>query len=440
MAIPRAESSSDSVAVHDRNFKPSGDQHSATATSERFREDLVTIFGRPQSLDSTKMDKAESGTRSDASDNSPDKINNKILTDFAKTNGLDIKTNPDGKQEYSLKYNGEKITIGTVENTRDGFREINKSLKEFTRVKEAELESKYGIKFAHPGDPKPRQMPEENSKRAGKELEVRDPKLREVLGIEAALEKANPSHASMERGKPLTFYFLKDQSYAPKYKGTAAFDNNVNGSPAVIVDPNSLDRAPITEKDRTDTAKRPHESIESLFIHELGHHTEDKVLNSAKDKAAVYKQMGWEKIPGSPGGQNDWMIKGKDGRGYIPGSGDPTEPWERIDHRGRVTKVPSDRVARLAQVKPATDYFEGPHEMLAEGLTMLRLGDNHRAQLQNKDKRLYRTMKEVDQKEIDQTHGKGKFIRSYEGKLVPRNADTEKALREREEKEKITSH
>jgi hypothetical protein len=39
--------------------------------------------------------------------------------------------------------------------------------------------------------------------------------------------------------------------------------------------------------------------------------------------------------------------------------------------------------------------------MLAEGLTMLRLGDSHRTQLMQTDNKLYGMMKGIDQKEID---------------------------------------
>lgn len=64
---------------------------------------------------------------------------------------------------------------------------------------------------------------------------------------------------------------------------------------------------------------------------------------------------------------------------------------------------------------------------------MLRLGDGHRTHLMEKNPRLYNLIKGFDQREIDQSFGKGKFIRSYEGPLVPNNDANLKALRDQEE-------
>jgi hypothetical protein len=108
----------------------------------------------------------------------------------------------------------------------------------------------------------------------------------------AALDKANPSHATGDSGKAVKFYFLKNQSFEPSAKGVAAFEPDVHGNPAVIVDPNSLDKTPITERDRDTKRDGPHRSIESVMIHELGHHSEEKVFKNPAEKADFYKGMG----------------------------------------------------------------------------------------------------------------------------------------------------
>lgn len=433
MAIAKADTAHDTTAARDKSPTAVGDNDLSTATANRFRDELGSIFGKPPVQDSTKFAKAETPTKNDAGDRTPDKLGDKPFNDFARTNGLDTRNTPDGKVEFSLKNNGEKLTIGTVDKTREGFKEIDRTLKEMTSLKQLELENKFGVKFAQPGDPKPRQASDPGSK-PGKELEVRSPKLKELLGIEAALDKANPSHATGDSGKAVKFYFLKNQSFEPSAKGVAAFEPDVHGNPAVIVDPNSLDKTPITERDRDTKRDGPHRSIESVMIHELGHHSEEKVFKNPTEKADFYKGMGWSPVPGSKPEENQWMMNGRDGRGYAPGGPTPHSNWQRIDDKGRVTgEVSPDRVERLAQVKPATNYFTGPHEMLAEGLTMLRLGDSHRTQLMQTDNKLYGMMKGIDQKEIDMTHGPGKFMRSYDGKLQPRSAEAEKALLEREE-------
>ena len=438
MSIARTESARDSAPVRDQSRAAESNRDLTAAVSDRFREDLSSIFGKPQSQDLTRTAQRDTGTVNDAAERKASVVPDKTFNEFARNNGLDTRQTPDGKLEFSMRYKGEKLTIGSVEKTGDGFKEINKSLKEFTELKKWELENTYGVKFARPGEPGPRQMDRDSKGREvpGKELEVRDPKLREVLGIEAALEKANPSQKSAN-GKPLTFYFLKNESFAPGMDGAASYYPNVNGGPAVIVDPGSTDRAVITEKDRKDGDTSDHRSIESLMIHELGHNSEEKVFKNPKEQADFYKKMGWAPIPGMPPGQGGWMLKGRDGRGYAPPSDGSIGKWERIDRNGRVTaKVDAERVERLAKEKPATHYFEGPHEVLAEGATMLRLGDGHRTHLMEKNPRLYNLIKGFDQREIDRDLGKGKFIRSYDGKVVPRTDESIKALHDREEVER----
>lgn len=433
MAIAKADTAHDTTVARDKS-PAAGDRDLSTATADRFRDELGSVFGKP-GQDSTRLAKAETGNRTDAGDRTPERVSDKTFRDFATANGLDTRNTPDGKLEFSLKNNGEKLTIGTVDKTREGFREIDRTLKEMTSLKQLEIENKYGVKFAQPGDPKPRQQVEnDTSGKQGKELDVRNPKLRELLGVEAALAKANPSHTTGDGGKPLKFYFLKDQSFSPNAGGAAAFEPNVHGNPAVIVDPGSMDKSPITERDRTDKRTDDHRSIESLMIHELGHHTEEKAFKNPAEKAEFYKGMGWSPIPGSKPEDNQWMINGRDGRGYAPGGINPNSNWQRIDNRGQVTgAVNPDRVERLAPVKPATNYFEGPHEMLAEGLTMLRLGDGHRSHLMQRDNKLYGMIKGLDQREIDMAHGPGRFMRSYDGRLQARSPEAERALLEREE-------
>ncbi|MEZ4537430.1 MAG: hypothetical protein R3D26_20880 [Cyanobacteriota/Melainabacteria group bacterium] len=381
MSIASAGSPRDQVAVRDRVKDTGVENGLSTQVADRFREELGSIFG-PRSGAGQKT--ADRGTVKDGGD-------------------VRAQSKP-----------GDTDTVpGKIK----------------------ELEAKYGVHFARPGEQKPRQLDNEGNAK-GKELDIRDPNMRELKGVEAALSKASPSHKGAD-GKPLTFYFLKDKSFSPGSDGAAAYHPNVNGRPAVVVDPGSTDKAPITEKDRKDPGHADHNnhrSIESLIIHELAHNSEEKVFKNPSEQADFYRKIGWDTIPGQPPGPGSWMLKGKDGRGYAPPADGGMGKWERINRDGRVSaKVDRERVERLAKEKPATDYFEGPHEMLAEAATMLKLGDGHRSHLMEKNPKLYNLIKGFDQREIDQSFGKGKFIRSYEGHLVPNNDANLKALRDQEE-------
>ena len=130
------------------------------------------------------------------------------------------------------------------------------------------------------------------------------------------------------------------------------------------------------------------------------------------------------------------MLKGTNGDGYAPGGLNPGA-WVRFSRNGRAQGMISpDRAAHLAQVKPPTPYFEGPHEVFAEGLTMLRLGDGHRSHLLNNNSALYQSIKDADQRELDKNFGQGKMMRSYCGELVQQNEENLRLLKEKEEKER----
>ncbi|MCA9805363.1 MAG: hypothetical protein KC777_25510 [Cyanobacteria bacterium HKST-UBA02] len=393
--------------------------------SHRFRHELDSIFGPPPIADrrlsgNDKTTAPEKGGRS--------------IGDFARENGLDSKPAPDKKLELSLQYNGEKLVIGRVPDSPDGLKEIKKDLKEFTDLKQWELENKYGIKIARPGEPGPRQqiVQKDNSIKFGKELAVRNPSLKELLGMEAALEKSAPANTSGNAKEPVKFYFLKDQSYNPEARGAAAFEPDINGGPAVIVDP-GFDRNPITERDRKNNDGSDHGSMESILTHELGHHTEEKLLKTPEAKSAFYKELGWRPVPGSQPGQEEYMLRGRHGDYKPINPMDPEAGWEKLNRHGRTTGIVNqDQVAADALVKPATGYFVQPHEMLAESLTLLRLGNNHRSHLLNTDPRLHNLIKGLDQKEIDMKHGRGRMIRSFSGALVPNTPDNQRLLLEKE--------
>lgn len=362
--------------------------------------------------------------------------------EFARKNGLELKKTADQKLEFGLQANGERLSIATVEQTKAGLEQLEKILKETKEAKRQEIEEKYQVKIAGLDDPKPRQqVPQKDGKPvAGKELALREPKLKELLGIEAALEKAHPSQLPAEGKDPLRFYFLKDSTYYKDAKGVATFESNIHGAPAVIVEPNTLDKSPVSEKDRKKQIFTDHHSIESVIIHELGHNTEDKLFKTPEAKAAVYDKLGWSAIPQDPKAPQhpdevaNYMLRGPQGIGYAPAGIEPGRNWLRLNKSGQVRgAIHPLSAARLAEVKPATQYFEGPHEVLAEGLTMLRLGDQYRSHMLNRDQKLYDTIKEIDQKELDVSFGQGKFMRSYDGKVVEQSRENLRLLKEAED-------
>lgn len=400
--------------------------------------------GSENAASGAKPEQAQIGrtNSSEGGDRVNERLAEKQFSEFAKNNGLDLKVGPDKKIEFSLVRSVEKVVIGNVEPTKAGLQEISKTVKEMTELKKWDLEQRFGIQFAKPGGDLSvhQQVPQKDgSTKSGQKLELREPRLSELMGIEAALEKANPSHKAEDGARPLTFYFLKDKTFYQGAGGVATFEPNINGGPAVVVEPKSLVNSPITEQERKNNDFTAHRSIASVITHELAHHTEERINPTLKDKTETYRQIGWTPIPGKPasaGGEQHWMLKGPNGEGYAP-AGLAKGDWIRFDANGkRLGKISPEQAANLALVKPSTKYFEGPHEMLAEGLTMLRIGDSHRSHLMNRDQSLYQTIKAADQKDIDKSYGAGQFMRSYSGHVVPRNAENLRALQQREMQER----
>ena len=111
-----------------------------------------------------------------------------------------------------------------------------------------------------------------------------------------------------------------------------------------------------------------------------------------------------------------------------------TPKWTVRDASGKVVgRIDPKEVAERALMRPATSYLESPSEMLAEGLTMLRLGGEQREAFMKKSPHFYDLIKSFDQAEMDNMLGKDKFMRSFDGRMIPQTPENLDALRAREE-------
>jgi hypothetical protein len=85
-------------------------------------------------------------------------------------------------------------------------------------------------------------------------------------------------------------------------------------------------------------------------------------------------------------------------------------------------------VRENALVRPPTDYFTAPDEMLADSLMLYRVGEIGRKELMKSGIELYNVVKDFDQSEIDSRFGKyddgsSKKIRMPNGVLSDNNAE-----------------
>jgi hypothetical protein len=90
-------------------------------------------------------------------------------------------------------------------------------------------------------------------------------------------------------------------------------------------------------------------------------------------------------------------------------------------------------VRQRALVRPPTDYFTAPDEMLADSLMLLRVGEDGRKELIKSGSEVYNVIKDFDQAEIDLRFGKSadgnsKKVRLPNGNLVDNNDDSRQVI------------
>jgi hypothetical protein len=326
-------------------------------------------------------------------------------------------------------------------------------------AKEQYLHKRYGVTFSKPGELA------ENMQQDGKwgSSTCRQPSMKELTGIEAAL-KNNPSSQDETRGsRGLKFYFPKDDKIYPDRFAAAGKDRN--GDSAVFVQP-ALSAYPATMKEAKKDDPEMH-SVERFISHELTHseevahyntlalrgapllpkelqskpgeriQTNDNAFEAVSSKQ--YEKIGW-KLFNCEDGSKIWGLKNKDGTysvntSSINDSDDPDE-WVRVNGKGQYLDekgkpLPKGSVEaptidavdarHMAKVNPATNYFYTPREMLAEGMSYYRSPEG-RASLSKNNHDLYTACKEIDQENLDRKYGTldghSAFIRTPDGKVV----------------------
>ena len=123
--------------------------------------------------------------------------------------GVKVKEN-NGKYEYHSQENGKDKVLFSTDATPKGLEEGSKKLDSLVQAKEKELEAKHpGIVFAKAGDDlgdQKRLAPDGNAVSTGEKVTARNPSLKELASLEAALEHSAPSYKSPD-GKPLHIQF-----------------------------------------------------------------------------------------------------------------------------------------------------------------------------------------------------------------------------------------
>ncbi|MBX9879112.1 MAG: hypothetical protein K2Y22_11695 [Candidatus Obscuribacterales bacterium] len=248
-------------------------------------------------------------------------------------------------------------------------------------------------------------------------VKARTPTERELQALEYALSHSTPSQLLKKNcGEGIKFYFLAE----PRCLGSAAnwgFDKD--NRPAIFVEP-------------YETVSLI--GLERSLMHELGHHMQFKLgwKPYRAENWSIAKKLGYSSFYNPKTNECGWLLKSKESALHLYKFNDSTRLWVRCDRQGRpmttdgrivlrqldAQRITSSEMAAKATITPASLYFVSPMEMLSEAIVFYRFNSASRKTLGMLRPSLYEIVKELDQKEIDDTYGKGLYVRNINGVIA----------------------
>lgn len=333
-----------------------------------------------------------------------------------------VRQSPEQPPAVSEGINTYPATLQSVQRIpdlrSDGMRKNHEVPREEVLDKIVELEVMFGIKIAPPDQSmrNPWKFWQGRPLAIADKLVTRVPEWSEVIGLEAGLYRSAPS---IENG--LTYHFFEP----PKVPGIAK--DNISGGlyerRQIFFQPNTSRLRALPEPEMKGAA--PGITMQALSTHENAHHGQFRYgLIDSKLLDPLALRLGWEKSVQN--GMQTWLIKSADGHQYRFDK--VNRHWIQVldDTASASPAVFSSKdIQRLAKVRPITDYFDEPIEMITEGTTFFRLGREHRDYLCRKSPELYSVVKELDQLEISKLLRRKNqtFIRDLEGRIVPETTE-----------------
>lgn len=345
-----------------------------------------------------------------------------------------------GSYKLMLEAGGENRALIATEASVRGLKQAEQQLILLSRKMQNDLTDRFKVEFSKPGETI--ELPWLKADRPGKgpgDVKTRAPRLDELVGIAAALERSVPSNLSADGRQGVKFYFYPDRHL--NIGALAHFELGKGGRPEVYMKTEAWENKPATERDRdVDAAYYEHkrDSIEALVTHELGHNGQLKMgWGQPGKEESVAAALGWVPVA-NPDGKTSYALKAKNGEKYryfaaARGWMRVSDKGEPLDLSGRPTSIsegmglPDADMRSLAVVTPVSRYFPNPAEMLVEGLMFFRLNAQRRATLLKESPVLYELVKNWDQSEINHHYGVGpdgqpKMVRLPDGTLAPNNA------------------
>lgn len=361
--------------------------------------------------------------------------------------GLQVRT-AEGKTEFYYRAGGQDHVVLISDQGDSGVK--TQELEPILQREMRDLESKYKIKFAVPGEFVDTQVSQGSDCKThrGEQIRAVQPKFTDVYAMREALEHSTPSQLATDGDGGIKVYFL-DKNLLPKpvYGDKPALGvyipEDKDKLPAVYVTPEGS-RLPPTLKDVTEANGR---NLAYVIEHELIHNSQRNLwAGYPRVPAGLPETFGWSPLQGDS--NLFYGLKGNNGEKYFNmpmGCGQNTawvaiKDQQMIGNNGQLVleleqakRFTYDEVRGNAVVLPPTYYFSNPKEMFAEGLTNFRTNIESRLRLYRVSPVLYDVVKKHDEQEIDRFYGRSVFgysqyVRALNGAVVPRTSPQAKEV------------
>jgi hypothetical protein len=241
-------------------------------------------------------------------------------TSFEEETGLKIK-HVNGKLQFYLDNSRDTHVLFQTDAGKSGLSTARQALDSLIEEKTKKIESTFGITIARSGEDAIRQSTTDSACNVslGKMIETRTATLPELIGLQAALERSQPSQQGGASTGPIKVYFLRDQMVKESDPAAHYVQADSLNNRAIYVDPEMLQDVPILASDAPNKKNSTdrYYSIQAIFTHELGHNSE---YNMGWQNQAVQDRMagaiGWKRFENPQTHSNGWLIQGKDNRYY----------------------------------------------------------------------------------------------------------------------------
>lgn len=420
------------------------DARSKCAKPEENQSLFPDLFGDQVAADKTKP------KGKGILDRVPDANLQKSIDAFSKQHKIDV-SQSNGWLTYSLDAHGKSGVLFKTDASEYGLREAEIRLNTLVASRQKQIEQRYAVKFALPGDIVDYQRQTDDAVARPKLIHAVQPELYQLEGLMSGLEKSGPTSFAVG-AQDMKIYFLADKVVLDK-PGHASYQNDRGGLPSIyffpsineVSKPTDADLSAADRKKSYADKTRP-QTIESIAMHQMGHHQFFKMGYQNSVEGEVFQsQMGWVRNRDWSTIKTPWLILGKDtdtdgtNASYFPNIDATTgaTTWVRtkpdgggVDSRGRrvpivqAERLTSEQMRDKALMKPPTLNFNSPEDEYAESIRMHRLAETSRRDLIRSSPFIYDQVKTNDQKEIDEKYGKqtdgtSKFLRAAAGQLVP---------------------